>query len=157
MTSRCGEEQSHCSGIRSSLQQRTSIARVFQLEPTRCSECFLSQTTKHVFQSLHHCSPYVPTRCSEIHYRCSECSRFLSISTMKPQPFLNEINTPHVMLCCRHKIALTLSLEVFFFCSWNAPHLGYNWWVLYQFSTIRFIYQYQCNIIFNTLDFISSY
>ena len=40
--------------------------------PTRCSECFLSQIAKHVFQSMQHFSQSVLTRCSGIHSHCSE-------------------------------------------------------------------------------------
>ena len=53
VTSRYGEKKSRCSGTTSSLQRRTLTSRVFQPEPTRCSEnntrcseCTLSQSTK---------------------------------------------------------------------------------------------------------------
>ena len=135
MTFRCGEEQSHCSGTISSLhwqqnllqrqqnllQLRTPIVRAFQPEPTyssenytRYNECFLSQTTKHVFQSIHHCSPSLPTHCSEIHSRCSKCSRFLNISIMNHNHSL--LKSTHHMLCFAVNIKLHLFSKVSFFC-----------------------------------------
>ena len=87
----------------------------------------MSQTTKHIFQSIHHYSPFVLTRCSEFQSRYSEFtqhhnstnSNLLTAASArsfkqffrKPQLFLNENYTPQVMLCCRHKIVLTLFSE----------------------------------------------
>ena len=63
--------------------------------------------------------------------------------------FFNEINTLQVMLCCRHKTALTSFLEVSFFCSWNAPRLRHNWRVPADFLQSSSFNQYSLNITHN--------
>ena len=76
VTSRCGKKKSHYSWTvssllqrPSSLQRRTSVSWVSQLEPTRCSknhtrssECSLSQSTNNRFQGKFHYPQTEPTQ-----------------------------------------------------------------------------------------------